>query len=259
MRKNQLKNTLNTSSNETQDQLEAAKKDREALIREFDVKKMSIDNERDSAIEEIMNNYNTDIELIDDTWSSEKKRQEYSRPSPTLMNKRKQAITLLKAKKFKESSVINEEAKQLEEQEIQAAYNKLEADYQKCIKKRDDKKAADIRAVQQLHEKRMNDFQRQKTLALKKFDNRIATLEEKIKSKASSQAKTKTTNKKTPNTTSRSISNSGNASPRKTCDIVLQNEPLKLPQLKINHSRPQTSLCQSRNGKRTSFSKTTPF
>ena len=231
-------------------QIEAVKAEREEVIKEFDMEQMHYEAERDTKIQTLTDEYNLDLDLIDDTWTSEKKQAEYSKPSAKLVQMRKQAERLLKFKRFKDAAVLNNECKKLERQESEAAGKKLQNDYKQAVKKRQEKCNNDIETTKQFFNKRMSDLHRRKNLELRKYDNKISSLEEKIK-QMPKESTAKKGNKKTvqiQNTSGLSVQTRGSqSSSRRSTDIASGSEPLKLPQLKtVSRSRPSTSQSQTR-------------
>ena len=236
-------------------QLDEVKQEREEVVKEFDMEKMRYENEKDTRIQTITDEYNLDLDIIDDTWTSEKKQAEYSKPSARLVMMRKNAERLLKFKRFKDAATINNECKQLEKVESEAAGKKLEADYRAAVKKREEKLNNDIETTKQFFKKRVTDLERRKNLELRKYDNKITSLEEKIKQmpKESKPSKSKKKIVQIQNTSgmtaqSRGVSGAQSSSRKQPSDIAAGSEPLKLPQLKtLTRSRPSTSISKTRN------------
>ena len=248
---NELNNMKDKETKQTlRKQLEEVKQQRDNIVKEFDMEKMRYEAERDSRIQTITDEYNLDLDIIDDSWTSERKQAEYSKPSARLVMMRKNAERLLKFKRFKDAATINNECKKLEKEESEAAGKKLEADYRAAVKKREEKLNNDIETTKQFFTKRVTNLERRRELELRKYDNKITSLEEKIKQMPK---ETKTNKKKkviiqnTSGMTPQSKgANGAQSSSRKPSDIAAGSEPLKLPQLKTLTRRPSTSISKHR-------------
>lgn len=244
-----------------QDKLEKAKQESEECERQYKAKEMSLQNEMDKELQQLDINCQTDLDLLDETWSSPKVQNQYAKPSAELIRKRKLGEQLLKKKRFTEATQVASEAAELERVETETAMKKMQTDYENAVKKRKAKYKTDEKLVAALYEKKKCDLERKKIKEMEAHKNKIRAIEDKLKT---SNRPVTTPNSSRTNATmeSRELKQSETQNLSKTTKpmpdlATTPNQLLKLPNLRL-FSRPTSSLKQSRCSSKT-FPDTDPM
>lgn len=95
-----------------------------------------------------------DLDAIDDEWTSPQKSKKFSRVSAKLQDMRKEAMSLLNAKRYEEAERVNNMADKLAEEESLQAQEQMRAQYIKCLKKRQEQFEVDMQNVEMAIERK---------------------------------------------------------------------------------------------------------
>ena len=119
--------------------------------------------EKDINLKELEIKLDEDLDEIDRIWTSKEQTTKYNKVSYKLRSLRREAATLLAAKRFSEAEMVALEADKLAEVEAKQATSKMQDDYMKAI------------------QKRREQFQNEKSAILSQYERKTATLEKEKK------------------------------------------------------------------------------
>ena len=151
--------------------------------------------EKEIALRELELECNDDLDDIDKEWTSVEKTKLYNKASVRLQNLRKEAATLLQAKRFDEAAMVNELADKIAEEEAEASRHAMQEDYSRCLNKRQEKYENDVKALESSFERKMTLLQREKQKMdsiLMRRREKLVTQKENLEVKALMKQKPKT-------------------------------------------------------------------
>lgn len=169
------------SSALTKARLDDAKKELKRVEGEYKMKEKEIEEQREWAIEKLRSNLGNDLELIDSEWTSSRKQYPYSKPSGKILSLRRRSIDLLKARRYEEASYFSQQTQSMEEEEAQAAYKKMQSDYQTVVQRRLKKFDSDMETLKSTFDSKILALRREKENHLIRYQRKIVEAEAKHK------------------------------------------------------------------------------
>lgn len=211
----------------------------EALIKELDFTMKEIDAQLEQAISD-----------LDDEWQSPKKRQQYSKPSPALLNLREMAKKQIRARQFEEATALGELISQKEQEEIREASQRMNADYRAADARIHSKYEGERVVAQRVFESKLLNIQRTRDQNLRPLQRHLENLE-KSKQRDERMQKTSRQNTTRPVLPSRTSSRRSNQMPSVfgTPKLALPSiTPLRRERSKTSASitRPKTGVGQNK-------------
>ncbi|EAY08802.1 hypothetical protein TVAG_213110 [Trichomonas vaginalis G3] len=139
---------------DVEDQISEVQTEMEQKKHAFESHLARMDAEAALQKKELQLKLDDDLDAIDSEWTSPSKSKKFSRVSAKLQNMRKEAMTLLNAKRYEEAERVNQIADKLAEEEALQAQEAMKAQYMKCLKKRQEQYESEIMNIDMAFERK---------------------------------------------------------------------------------------------------------
>ena len=158
--------------------------------------------EKDLNLKELELKLDEDLDEIDRIWTSEEQTTKYNKVSFKLRNLRREAATLLAAKRFAEAEIVAQQADRLAEVESKQASDKMKDDYMKAIQKRREQFQIEKSAILSQHERKVVTLEKEKkrvdTVLKRRYDKLVTkkkNIEQKLSIKPGPKSELRSTSK----------------------------------------------------------------
>ena len=221
--------------------LDEAKNALEHRTQQWEAKKRILETERELKMEEIQIRYEEESNQLAQIWQSNKKLNQFNKPSPTLLKMRQQVKIQLQSHKFEEASLLAQQMQDRDRQETEEARLKRDAAYKDDCER--------LRKKFELESKSVNDqFDTKLASLVKKQEEDVLPFQNRVIKYNNSFEEKKLAAKRNSSSSSLSKSKPELMRPltRTSVGPIQTNAKLKLPPLNAT-SKPTTALHSRRS------------
>jgi len=158
----------------------------------------NLEKELDMAMADLRIQLDQAISQLDNEWRSEKKQQQYSKPSPALLNMREMAKKMIKSRRFDEVKRMGIEIAEREKQEVFEATERMNSDYRIADQRIHEKFELEKSVITRIHESKLNNLIRRRDSSLRPIYQRLENLQKSKEVVKKSQKIVVKTHRQTP-------------------------------------------------------------
>ena len=219
--------------------LDEAKNALEHRTQQWEAKKRILETERELKMEEIQMRYEEESNQLAQIWQSNKKLNQFNKPSPTLLKMRQQVKIQLQSHKFEEASLLAQQMQDRDRQETEEARLKRDAAYKDDCER--------LRKKFELESKSVNDqFDTKLASLVKKQEEDVLPFQNRVIKYNNSFEEKKLAAKRNSSSLSKSKPELMRPLTRTSVGPIQTNAKLKLPPLNAT-SKPTTALHSRRS------------